>query len=379
MDFSQVGSFDIPEGRVIKINVGNTTVWESSTKILPAEYQKLEYITLSGSQFFIYEQPLVNNMKIQMDFDFTEFGNIMYIAGTYGRNKPVRAFLTPTLGGSGKWLNCYSGAEEPGSQFAREFVTNQKYSLLFQADMINSLQTAVLSGADIESPITSTNNITAIIDELYEFGIGLNGYLALHGTEEQSNYGLRGKIYSFKHFSSEILVRNFIPCKRLADGVAGLYDLVHEEFFTNQGQGEVIAGPVDNNLVFSGTIRPGGLYLYGQEGYKDGSRWTHSGEAVVPDFNTGRLTGWMPYKKGTLLVKNFDIDRTSGDSYVNGCYIVFYHNDNTITVLISGTTTEDEYTTELNDDTILYFRVSGHRYNNGDKSSPLPLPIITIT
>lgn len=379
MDFSLVGDFNIREGRVMKIDIDNETVWQKSTKKFSDEYQKLDYITLSGTQFFIYEQPLVNNMEIQMEFSVSQFGQIMYMAGTYCKNKPIRAFLTPVLSGSAGRLSCYSGTEEPGSQFARDFITNQKYSLSVQTDISKSLQTAILSGADIESPITVTSNITASISELYKFGIGLNGYLALFGTQEQSTYGLRGNLYSFKHFSGGILVRDFIPCKRLSDNVVGLYDLVHEEFFANQGEGEVIAGPDDNNLIYFGTIRPGGLYLYGQEGYKDGPRWTHSGEAVVPDFKTGRLTGWMPYKKGTLLVKNFDIDRTSGDSYVNGCYIVYYHNDDTITVLISGKTTEDEYTTELNDDTVLYFRVSGHRYNNGDKSVSLPLPIITIT
>jgi hypothetical protein len=55
MDFSLIGDFHIPEGRVMKIDISNETVWQKSTKKLSDEYQKLDYITMSGTQFFIYE------------------------------------------------------------------------------------------------------------------------------------------------------------------------------------------------------------------------------------------------------------------------------------------------------------------------------------
>ena len=128
MDFSLVREVDILEGHVMQIEAGNNIIWKRPTKKLPDEYQRLDYITLSGTQSFIYEQkPMVNNMEIQMEFSISEFGSIMYMAGTYRTDKPVHAVLTPVLSGAGSWLNCYSGSEEPGSSFIRTFVTNQKY------------------------------------------------------------------------------------------------------------------------------------------------------------------------------------------------------------------------------------------------------------
>lgn len=39
------------------------------------------------------------------------------------------------------------------------------------------------------------------------------------------------------------LVRDFIPCYRKLDNVAGLYDMVNDEFYTNIGTGTFTLGP----------------------------------------------------------------------------------------------------------------------------------------
>ena len=62
------------------------------------------------------------------------------------------------------------------------------------------------------------------------------------------------KLYSFKIFDDDILVRDYIPCyctKEVTDvngntcesGTVGLYDLVKGEFYTNQGTGKFDVGP----------------------------------------------------------------------------------------------------------------------------------------
>lgn len=50
------------------------------------------------------------------------------------------------------------------------------------------------------------------------------------------------KLYSFKIYESNTLIRNFVPCYRKADNVAGLYDLVNCVFYTNAGTGTFIVG-----------------------------------------------------------------------------------------------------------------------------------------
>lgn len=50
------------------------------------------------------------------------------------------------------------------------------------------------------------------------------------------------KMYSFTLKVAGVLVRDFIPCFRKSDGVIGLYDSVEGKFYTNQGTGTFLKG-----------------------------------------------------------------------------------------------------------------------------------------
>lgn len=50
------------------------------------------------------------------------------------------------------------------------------------------------------------------------------------------------KLYLFKIYDNDVLVRDFIPCKNQS-GVIGLYDTVNSQFYQNAGSGTFIAGP----------------------------------------------------------------------------------------------------------------------------------------
>ena len=50
------------------------------------------------------------------------------------------------------------------------------------------------------------------------------------------------KLYLFKIYDNDVLVRDFIPCKN-PSGVIGLYDTVNNQFYQNAGSGTFIAGP----------------------------------------------------------------------------------------------------------------------------------------
>ena len=47
-----------------------------------------------------------------------------------------------------------------------------------------------------------------------------------------------------KIWENESVIKNFIPARRDSDGVLGMYDTVSNTFFTNNGTGEFIAGPM---------------------------------------------------------------------------------------------------------------------------------------
>lgn len=49
----------------------------------------------------------------------------------------------------------------------------------------------------------------------------------------------------FRIWDNDVLIRDFVPCYRISDGEIGLYDLVNEEFYTNDGTGTFEKG---NNI-----------------------------------------------------------------------------------------------------------------------------------
>lgn len=59
-----------------------------------------------------------------------------------------------------------------------------------------------------------------------------------------------GDVYGFKLWQDGTnLSMNLIPAKRNSDNVLGMYDLVSEQFFTNQGTGDFVAGDPVNDPV----------------------------------------------------------------------------------------------------------------------------------
>jgi hypothetical protein len=48
------------------------------------------------------------------------------------------------------------------------------------------------------------------------------------------------QLYSLKMYSSGMLIRDFVPVKRNADGVAGLFDLRGQAFYENAGTGAFV-------------------------------------------------------------------------------------------------------------------------------------------
>lgn len=53
----------------------------------------------------------------------------------------------------------------------------------------------------------------------------------------------RFKIYECKIWENQNMIRDFIPCYRKIDNIAGMFDLVNNVFYTNNGTGEFILGP----------------------------------------------------------------------------------------------------------------------------------------
>ena len=49
------------------------------------------------------------------------------------------------------------------------------------------------------------------------------------------------KLYYLEIYDNGLLVRSFVPCIRDEDGTIGLYDVVNNKFYTNQGTGSFMS------------------------------------------------------------------------------------------------------------------------------------------
>ncbi len=92
----------------------------------------------------------------------------------------------------------------------------------------------------------------------------------VYGNYQQIPYA--GKVYYYKHSLGDNLIQHLIPVQKKISGEVCMYDLVSKKFFSNQGTGEFIAGPiVDDDFVELEYIE------------STGTQWIDTGMKLNPD------------------------------------------------------------------------------------------------
>jgi hypothetical protein len=181
----------------------------TSTARLPAEYQEVEYLESTGTQWIDTGLSIIGN-RWTIDVEFKERGDI-------GTQRDGSARIGFAGAGLHRQVNLGSSyAIKPDAYIRRVSVLDDIMGVKVD---VNDASFTSLPGA---RPTTS----------LFLFG---------------SNGGGKAKCLIFSSFieptGGGTYIQQFIPAVRKADSVAGMYDLVSKQFFTNQGTGEFIVGP----------------------------------------------------------------------------------------------------------------------------------------
>ena len=103
---------------------------------------------------------------------------------------------------------------------------------------------------DTKRHLVERNKTTIYVDgkisigfQQYTFTCHDTLYLFTQNVENEGATGfINMKLFSFKLYDNGKLVRDFKPCYRKADKVAGLYDAVNGIFYENQGTGKFLIG-----------------------------------------------------------------------------------------------------------------------------------------
>lgn len=231
----EVGDYDIKK-ITTKVNNSMKQVQYIKTKILPSEYQEVEYIESTGTQYidtgYLPNANTIWKLKCYI-YKGVEFDEAR--CGRWGANNDrFSIYVSPNS----------SGRVEVaiGNYYQETYTYTSSQILNFTVDA------TTLTGACPEAnyshtyttqpPFTSQNT-------LYLFGRNATGS---GNTSPDGTYPMR--IYSHRIWENGTLVQNFVPCYRKSDNVIGMYDIVSNTFFTNAGSGTFLKG---NNV--QGTMK----------------------------------------------------------------------------------------------------------------------------
>ena len=285
---------------------------------LPKEYTKLDYIESTGSQYidtgYYWTSEIV---KVYMDATVVTNGSSQSL---FGNEEPFSGgrYFSIVPHGSGGSYAYYVGSNAPlisqtatctlGTRFNMECSTTS--AKLFTVKVNGTvLKTGTYSGT--VCGYANTTSTHASKGKIYIFA---NHNSSTKGASPIQNIGGM-KLYAFKMYDNNILVRDFIPCQR-ADGAIGLFDIVYQQFYISPEGTAFVAGDVSTiQTVDTGTYEF--MLTYPQISSTLYNRWTQNSSpnaSAVIGFNP-ITTAWATHnsgirKHGSSSVYNCDSDST---------------------------------------------------------------------
>lgn len=190
--------------------------------ILPSEYTQVDYLQSNGNQYIdigIKPSATISTKAIFSVTDVNAERN--YVYGTY----------------SGTGINRYQ------ISYSSSFILIG-YGSLSDRNRTTTVDNNKHYLEEKNGQLTIDNVKVSSLSSTFDDGV-LNIYLfACNSNGTVSNYSNGVKIYLFEVYNSDTLIRKLVPCYRNSDNVAGMYDLVNDEFYENNGTGVFTYGNV---------------------------------------------------------------------------------------------------------------------------------------
>ena len=185
---------------------------------LPSEYQEVEYIESTGTQYIDTGYKANNNSSVEIEVSDMVI-NDQYVAIFGARESNLNQF----------WV----------------FFTQNTH--IIKARYNNQTSTGV--PINNYTKINLDKNKFFVNDELkfefekQDFSCNYDLYLFCVNNLDSVQYLNNSvRIYSCKIYDNNNLVRDFVPCYRKSDNVIGMYDLANNIFYTNSGTGDFLKG-----------------------------------------------------------------------------------------------------------------------------------------
>lgn len=273
--------------------------WQSSATCIPARYTQVEYLAFSGTQHINTGVNQLGDTKVSVKFALND-ATLAYpnghIFGTrFASGNSNFAFIANNAGN----FSAYWGT-----------VNNQVI-----APKDTNVHTAMLDNnkvyfdGTLKATITGTAPTTAS-------NIFLAGFSSANAVID--GYQLSGKIYDFQISKSGALVRNMIPVFDGQTGMCGMYDLVSNAFFGNNGSGAIDcpkpqANPNCDNLLCNGRNQgETGVIVQPNTIHNFSYTLANTGTVNYQNYTGDRISAWIDSRYATT-----DYIQLDGNSYID--------------------------------------------------------------
>ena len=218
---------------------------ESNIKVLiPNEYQEVEYIESTGTQWFNTGVYPTNKTRAEIDIELTKVENsFKFIMGSrntthdefnrfdlikYEINDEIHFNFGYTRNATRVVLEKYIPSAGKRSKY---IVDGKEQKLIIDEKLIEY--------SNVDNSEIKINYPLYLLTTIYGDQVNM---------ESTKTYAVSAKLYSTTIYDDDKLVRDFVPCYRKSDGVIGLYDRVENKFYTNSGTGSFQKGEDINNI-----------------------------------------------------------------------------------------------------------------------------------
>lgn len=210
------------ENALTETKIKTLAIWAQKT-VLPNGYRELDYIETDGTQYITTGVTVTGNTRVvakMMLFEKGSAGNYVYMF----------ASATPLFCVRMHWNN-----GRPYCRYGNE--TSQIFYVTGVGEVLSINYGGGIS--TISDPADSYSKDVGTVDFT-------DGELQIFAAKGGSRG--KGRVWMFKVYDGEALVRDYIPCIN-PDGEVGLYDLITASFYGNARTGSFIAGkPIETKI-----------------------------------------------------------------------------------------------------------------------------------
>lgn len=218
---------DVEKGKM-KLKLKANT--QQNTSILPSGYTQVDYIESYGTEYIDTEYIPTINDSIEAKFSSSLTSGDKNLYGcrisTNGEDYTIWTNISTGKGIAVHFPITQTTKRDTGWFYTGNIIDNPVV-LKVTPEYCYVNNEIKYTFTDTRTPYTGTRTA-------YIFGQNYNtpSYRGLY------------KLYYFKIWQGDELKRNYIPCYRNSDNVVGMYDLVNNVFYTNQGTGAFTYGSV---------------------------------------------------------------------------------------------------------------------------------------